>query len=248
MKARLFIILLLTVPLTAVSQLDDDHFDARSAAMGGCFLPPTDSTVNLNVGWRQGFMTKGMASRTVALDAPVGRHGRAAALYNGFGDVDYNEQQLAAGYMMAVAPWLSVMVYGLYSRVGTLDAHYDTQRWLDAGGGVTLGGERVWGYLAAGSRSWSSVRPWGLRAGVVFRNNHQLTSAVAATYYERLRLRCGMEYVHDRHAFVRAGIATNPLVLTFGVGYRQRHFHIDLATEVHSILGLSPQIMLGLCL
>lgn len=248
MNARLFIILLIALPLTAVAQLNDDHCDARSAAMGGCFVPPADSTVTLDVGWRQTFMAKGMASRTIALGAPLGARGRAMALYNGFGDVDYNEQQLAAGYMLAAAPWISVMVYGLYSRVGTLDAHYETQHWLDAGGGVTLGGERVWGYLVAGSRRWSDRRPWQMNAGVAFRYTQQVLSVVGFSYNERLRLRCGMEYVHERHAFVRAGVCTNPLVLTFGVGYRQRHYHIDLATEVHSTLGLSPQITLGLCL
>ena len=248
MRRGIVILLFCVMPLAAVAQFGDGWHDARSAAMGGCFLPSMDSAVSMDVGWRQGFMLKGMATRTVAFGMPVGGLGWAGALYSAFGDLDYNEQQLAAGGAMTVAPWLKVMVYGLYSRIGTSDAHYDAQHWLDAGGALTVGGDRVWGYLLAGSRRWSDTRPWMMHGGLAFRPNRQIVSAVGLSVEERLRLRCGMEYCHEGHAFVRAGLCTNPLVLTFGVGYRQRHYHIDIATEVHSTLGVSPQISLGLCL
>ena len=236
------------LPVAAVAQIDAFYGDARTEAMGGCYVRPTDSTVSVYVGWRQGFAMKGMATRLVGLHAPIGDLGHGALRYSGFGDIDYSEQQLAAGYALSVAPWLNIMVYGLYSRIGTLDAHYETQRWLDAGGGIAAGGGKLWGYALAGSRSWSDSRPWRLRAGFNYSPIEQLTTAVAISCEQRTRLRCGMEYSYDHHIFLRTGLATNPVALAFGVGYHQRHYHIDLATEVHSHLGLSPHISLGLCL
>lgn len=216
--------------------------------MGGCYIEPTDSTVCVDIGWRQGFSLRGMATRTLGLGAPLGVRGRAGLLYCGFGDVNYHEQQLAAGYTLMVAPWLKVVVYGLYSGIGTSDAHYEVQHWLDAGGGLTVKGGRLYGYAVAGSRSWSDKQSWKFCGGMAYSHTEHITSAVGFSVEERLRLRCGMEYVHDGCAFVRAGVCSNPLTLTFGVGYRQQHYHIDLATEVHSTLGLSPLISLGLCL
>lgn len=235
------------LPVAAVAQIDAFCGDARTGALGGCYVPMADSTVTVDVGWRQAFMLKGMATRTLAVVAPLGRQGRAGLHYAGFGDEDYSEQQAAAGYGVRVAPWLTVMAYGLYSRVATADAHYDAQQWVDAGCGVTLGGEKLWGYLTAGSRRWSDGRPWGMRGGVAYRPTEQMLNALGFSFEERLRLRCGMEYTYGGCAAVRAGLITNPLTLTFGAGYRQQRFHIDLATEVHSTLGLSPQISLGLC-
>lgn len=246
---RLLIVTFLLFPVAAWSQLDANHAGARAASMGGCYVASMDSSVCVDVGWRQSFAMRGMATRTIALGAPLGARGRALLLYSGFGDVDYHEQQVSAGYLLAVAPWLNIMVYGLYSGIGTSDAQYwGGQIWLDAGGGITLGGDRVWGYAVAGSRSWSDTRAWMLRGGMAYRHTEHVISAVGFSIEERLRLRCGMEYSYNRCAFVRAGLCSNPLTLTFGVGYRQRHYHIDLATEVHSFLGLSPQISLGLCL
>ena len=245
---RLLIILFLVWSLAAAGQLDGALHDARGAAMGGCWLPSEDSAVSVDIGWRQGFMLKGMANRTLALGAPLGGQGRAGLLYSGFGDADYNEQQLAAGYALHVAPWLKLMVYGLYSHVGTADAYYETQRWLDAGGAVVAGSGCLWGYLAAGSRRWDDDRPWGMYGGMSFIHNRQLITALGFSVEERMRMLFGMEYLYAGCVAVRAGLCSNPLTLTFGVGYRQRNFHVDLTTEAHSVLGLSPQITLGLCL
>ena len=248
MTRRLLILATLLLPLAAQAQFDAASPDARAGALGGCYVRPADSTGYVDVGWRQAFGVKGMATRTLGLGTPLGAVGQAALRYCGFGDADYNVHRLTAGCSMTVASWLTIMVYGLYTHSGTLDAHYVSQEWLDAGGGVAAGGDRLWAYALAGSRSWSDTRPWRLRAGVNYCPMQQLTTAVAVSYDERVRLRCGVEYAIERHAFLRAGLCSNPLALTFGIGYSQRHYHIDLATEVHSLLGLSPQISLGLCL
>ena len=104
------------------------------------------------------------------------------------------------------------------------------------------------GYFVTNSRSWDKERPVGLRAGIVYHPLAELLTAVELSADERTRLRLGMEYAYNGRLFARAGLSTNPLVLTFGVGCRLRHYCIDMGTEVHPVLGLSPQISLGLCL
>lgn len=214
--------------------------------MGGCLMPTGDSVLAVSVSWRQGYMLQGMAVRSLAAGMPLGGTGRLEALYRNSGS-DYREQQAALGYRMAVAQWLTVGVFGTYSHIGTSDPHYRPQQWLDAGAVAQLRARRTAAYLVAGSRQWDSRRPWMLVAGASWRPVQSLLAVAEVSAMDATRLRCGMEYTYGSHCSARAGFATSPLVLTFGVGYRQPHYTIDLSTEVHQTLGLTPQLSLGLC-
>lgn len=215
--------------------------------MGGCLLPAADSALAVSVSWRQGYTMQGMAVRSLAAGVPLGGTGRLQALYRNSG-ADYREQQAVLGYRMAVAQWLTLGVFGTYSHIGTSDPHYRPQQWIDAGAVALLRAGRTGAYLAAGSRRWDSRRPWMLVAGASWRPVRSLLAVAEVSAMDATRLRCGMEYTYDGRCSARAGFATAPLVLTFGVGYRQARYTIDLSTEVHRTLGLTPQLSLGLCL
>ena len=55
-----------------------------------------------------------------------------------------------------------------------------------------------------------------------------------------------MEYTIVEGWLLRSGLATRPVVLTFGVGARGRYGSIDIAVEVHDALGITPQTSLSL--
>lgn len=133
MNKRGVLLLALLAPLWAAAQFTPTAHDARSGAMGGCLLLQPDSGTCASLGWRQGYLMQGMATRRIAASTALGRVGRLAGDYSHFGDADYHEQQAALATTMRVAPWLTVGVYGLYSNIGTADAHYLTQHWLDGG-------------------------------------------------------------------------------------------------------------------
>jgi len=232
--------------------------------MGGCIVPLSDSNIHLSVGYRQGFLVDGMSTRSIAAATPFGRRGRLAAFYTHFGDLDYHEQQASAAYSLALSDAISVGIYGLYSHIGTADPYYAPLHYLDAGASVVAGFKKYTAYLVAGSRRWDQHRPWMMRAGVAYKPLRPLLTLVEIDVESRIRFRGGMEYAfRDGMGYasrggmgnasrsglmLRGGIVTNPLALAFGAGYRGEHYHIDLSTEVHSTLGLSPQITLGLCL
>ena len=54
------------------------------------------------------------------------------------------------------------------------------------------------------------------------------------------RLKTGLEYEALKRFFLRAGVATHPLEVSFGLGYHFEQFHIDLGSSYHQILGWSP--------
>lgn len=250
-KTGVLLLAVLLAPLWAAAQFGTTAHDARSGAMGGCLLLLPDSGTCASVAWRQGYMMQGMATRHLTASTSLGRVGRVAANYSHFGDADYHEQQATLATTMRVASWLTVGVYGIYSNIGTADVHYRQQHWLDGGIIMQIAENQLsaWGgYFVTNSRGWDEERPVGMRVGITYRPLAELLTAVELSSEERLRMRIGMEYVYSSRYYARAGLSTNPLILTFGLGCRLSRYNIDLATEVHPVLGLSPQISLGLCL
>jgi hypothetical protein len=62
------------------------------------------------------------------------------------------------------------------------------------------------------------------------------------TSREGVSLRGGVEYEAVRNLYVRAGVQTNPGILSFGIGYALRFVQVDVAAQMHNVLGASLQI------
>lgn len=62
------------------------------------------------------------------------------------------------------------------------------------------------------------------------------------TEHEGVSLRGGLEYEALKNFYLRAGLQTNPGLLTFGLGYEIRFARIDVAAQLHQVLGASIQI------
>ena len=59
---------------------------------------------------------------------------------------------------------------------------------------------------------------------------------------EGVSLRGGLEYEAVRNLYIRAGVQTNPGILSFGLGYAIRFAQINVAGQLHNELGASVQI------
>jgi hypothetical protein len=57
-----------------------------------------------------------------------------------------------------------------------------------------------------------------------------------------LRVKVGMDYQMLDNFYFRAGLATKPVELSFGFGYKFKQFQCDLGSSYHQILGWSPHI------
>ena len=235
-------------PLTATAQFNSIAQSARSGALGGAVCLDMDAN-SLAVGYRQDFLLPSMAVKSMALQWNTGNTGTALAMYEHNGNTDYNEQQVGLGYVMKVTSWLNVGVAGRYLYSGTSDGHYASQQWLAASAllmaQVTKSTSLV---LLAGHRPWDDIRPMRFHLQAAYKPLPALLTLMELESEECLRWRFGMEYCYEGHYFVRAGMATHPTVLTFGLGMRQgRHYALDLAIEAHNTLGITPQITLTLC-
>ena len=62
------------------------------------------------------------------------------------------------------------------------------------------------------------------------------------TQREGVSLRGGLEYEAAKNLYLRAGVQTNPGILSFGVGYAIRFVQINVAGQLHNQLGASLQV------
>ena len=81
--------------------------------------------------------------------------------------------------------------------------------------------------------------------------SYRMTSTLMGTIelekdlLHRPLLRAGMEYGWRQMLFVRTGMPTRPGCFSFGLGYAHRNYHIDMAAQMHPVLGLTPQLSLS---
>ena len=216
---------------------------ARSGALGGSVLYlPEESGVEL--GYRRGFMLDALSERSLSLRLRAGSGGLLAA-YSHQGDADWHGQQATFGYGLPLTEWLHAAVALRWLHRGLGDAHYDSHFWLAPSALLQATFGRTTFTLLGGTRPWDEEHPWRLHLQAAYRPLPHLLTLAEVETEEAVRLRLGMEYNYEAW-YLRAGMATRPTVLAFGIGMRQQHLGVDLACEVHSVLGITPQTSLSL--
>ena len=62
-----------------------------------------------------------------------------------------------------------------------------------------------------------------------------------------IRLKAGLDYMIAKQFFFRAGVASQPVEVTFGFGYKMKSLQLDLGSAYHQQLGWSPHFGLTYC-
>jgi len=248
-QAQRILLCLITIAaaLPTAAQFTYSTHSARSGAMGGVHLPDHDRR-SITLGYRQGYLLAGMADKYLQIVWPTVKTGTFTANYQHHGNLDFHEQQFEAGYTLRVSEWLHAAVSARYLHLGTSDGHYPSQHWL--GASVMLHGDLgpTQVVLMAHTRPWDSERQFGLHLTATYRPSVHLLTAVEVESEERTRVRMGMEYCYEERWFVRTGIASHPMIFTFGLGLKPANYTIDLGVEVHSSLGITPHTSITLWL
>ena len=245
-QAILILLLSVLVPTSSAQFVNIPH-NARSSAMGGCFVAKTD-VGSVSLGYRQGFALAGMADKRLSVIWPTGKIGVVGAMYLHHGNIDYHEQQAAVGYAMHPWPWALVGVGGKWLGIGTSDPHYEPQQWLAVTAFFRASIRHTQVAVVVGSRPWDVTRPYSLHLQAQYLTDGNLLTVMEFEQEDCARVHMGMEYTYEKMVMFRAGIATAPLVATFGLGFRHKMFSVDLGAEVHQVLGITPHTTLTLWL
>ena len=85
-----------------------------------------------------------------------------------------------------------------------------------------------------------------VRLGIAYHLSHKVLFLLESekNVYYKLRLKGALEYKPIKNFFLRGGVATQPIEISFGFGYKIKAIQLDLGSSFHQLIGWSPHISL----
>lgn len=263
------ILLLIIISLWTASVFAHDFgnpIGGRAAAMGGTSVASLGlwamqnnpagmaslDKISLGLYYENRWMLRETAYKCGAAALPT-KFGCLGLSFNQFGSSKYNENKFGLAYAKAFGPYLQIGLQLDYLSV-RIGNDYGKQSAVTFELGIQ---SQITPKLRLGTYIFNPVSIsieqslYQDRLPIVFRFGaaYQFTKDFVGqceieknTNREGVSLRSGLEYEALKHFYVRAGLQTNPSVLTFGVGYSIRFARIDVAGQLHQVLGPSIQV------
>lgn len=266
-KSIVALILIVFNAHIANAQFDHIPLSARSQAMSGASVAidgMDGAYINpaalgwmyrwtISIDYRQLFILKGMAYKSISATAPTGKIGTIAAFYNHFGDLTYNEQSASIHYGIRVAKNISVGVAVFYLHSGTNDGHYESFNSATGSIGIQYNPNNKLTFGAAifnpffVKRDAANRVPIVMNVGASYKplKSFLVTVDLEKNIYTPLRVHLGAEYCLFDQILLQAGMATSPFTYSIGVGYQHFGITANVCMGVSHIAGITPGVTLG---
>lgn len=186
----------------------------------------------------------------VALPTKMGCIGLS---FNQFGSSKYSENKFGLAYAKDFGPYFQMGLQLDYLNI-SIGNDYGRQSALTFELGIQ---SQVTEKLRLGTYIFNPVSfrleqslnqeklPIVMRFGLAYQFTKDFTGQCEIeknTEREGVSLRGGLEYEAIKNLYLRAGLQTNPGILSFGLGYAIRFAEINVAGQLHNELGASIQI------
>ena len=266
MKRILLLIILSSALTTAFAYDIINPMGGRAAAMGGTSVASRGlwamqnnpagmaylDKFSFGLYYENRWMLPETAYKCGALALPT-KFGCLGLSFNQFGSSKYNENKFGMAYAKDFGPYLQIglQLDYLSIRVGS---DYGKQDAVTFELGIQ---SQVTEKLRLGTYIFNPVSfrleqslnqeklPIVFRFGLAYQFTRDFVGQCEVeknTDHEGITLRGGLDYMALKNFYLRAGVQTNPGMLTFGLGYSIRFARIDVAAQLHEILGPSLQI------
>ena len=237
----------------------------RSAAMGGVSVALDDPESAMRnvaglaqsknraiaLAFRQNYSISGLSYGSAGVVFPVS-FGTFSSSYIHYGDADYNEQMLTLSYAMPLGNSLLAGVSFHYLYSATSDAYYFPQRLYTFTVAIRyvpsediVVGFRAFNPIAVMlNSSDDDYSPSCFNLGLSYKmtTDFMAVAEVEKMLFNRPTLRFGLEYSFWDFCRARVGISTEPTIFSFGFGIERPRFAVDVAAQIHGVLGLTPQL------
>ncbi|MCP4440918.1 MAG: hypothetical protein GY810_18510 [Aureispira sp.] len=264
---QLLCFLLLLIPCSVWSQGGlPQNAGARGAAMGNASATFTDINsafsnqaglgflehMSFTAYGERRFLADGLNSFLFAGAYPHKKFGTFGLSVNYFGFQGYNEQKVGLAYARKLFKRMSLGVQVDY--LGTRIAEYGSAHAVTFELGVLV---KITDQFSLGAHTYSPIRiklpnqdfiPGNIKIGAAYQPGESvvLTAELEKGLDNHPFIgRFGVEY-WPVHAFaIRAGVSTDPVLASFGMGVRFKGLYIDVAANYHMVLGFTPTMSLS---
>jgi hypothetical protein len=268
MKKGISLILIITLLCSysekIYSQLPVNQIGARALGVSGATLTYTDvwsqyhnqaglaylKGINIGVGFQNEFLVKELSTKSLAFALPL-KSGVWGLNYYYFGYPKFNENKVGLAFARSLGKRIAVGIQ--------LDYIYTHIEGEYGNNGIPLGeigilAEPIDNLLIGAhlNNVWRTKRgdisdeyfPTIFKIGASY---HLYQKALLSIEFEKdLDLdpvfKTGLEFELIEKLYFRAGIATNPNIFSFGLGYSFAYLKADLAFSKHPVLGYSQGI------
>jgi hypothetical protein len=266
MKKPLLLIVFITLTFSLFAHDFVNPIGGRAAAMGGCSVASRGlwamqnnpagmaylDKFSLGLYYENRWLLPETAYKSAALAAPT-KFGCLGLSFNQFGSSKYSENKFGLAYAKAFGPYLQIGLQLDYLLI-SLGNEYGRQSAITFELGIQ---SQVTEKLRLGTYIFNPVSfkleqsinqeklPIVFRFGAAYQFTKDfvgLCEIEKNTDHEGVSLRGGLEYEVLKNFYLRAGAQINPGILSFGLGYEIRFARIDVAAQLHQMLGASIQI------
>lgn len=254
---------LFTIIQSAFSFNGQAPIGARSSAMGRASVSEADfwsiqnnpagmalqTQIGAGVFYENRYLMKELAMKSGAVIFPAS-FGVLGVSFNQFGYTLYNENKIGIAYARSFGPALRI---GLqldylttnfaegYENSSTVTFELGLQSQIND---KVIAGAYIFNPIKSRLSAYEDERvPAILRFGIsyLFTSSFRTIAEIEKNLDLDPSLRIGMEYLVAKQFFVRAGLNTNPGILTFGAGLDIGPARVDIAAGMHQVLGSSVQ-------
>ncbi len=260
----LLILSLFSISKKSFAQSEFNQIGGRSLAVSGSSVTYQDvwsqyhnqaglaflKGINVGLGFQNAFLVKEMSTKSIAMALPL-KSGVFGLNYAYFGYPKFNENKIGLAFAKSLGKKIAV---GL--QIDYLFTHIDGD-YGDKGtaiGEIGILSEPIENLLIGAQvyNVWRSklsttdneYLPTILKIGASYRLYE--IALLSMEFEKDLDLdpvfKSGLEFELIKNFNFRAGIATNPTVFSFGLGYAYQSFDLNIAFSKHPVLGYSTGI------
>lgn len=212
------------------------------------------SSWDLGIHYENRWMLRETGDKSAGFGIRMERLGSIGFIVHQFGSDAYSESQFGIAYARDFGPHLQMGLRADYLLFHFGDS-YPNRSSLGFEFGIqsSINEKLMLGFtlccpLVEGQKS-SNALPLVARTGIRYRFCEGLSGYCDIekdSQHEGLGLHGGFEYELFSTIQLRAGMQMNPDVFSFGIGYMISIVHVDIAAEMHPLLGTSIQVSMNI--
>lgn len=207
--------------------------------------------VSFGLAYENRFLLKELQHQSYVVSIPLGK-GVFSVGGNSFGYRDFRTFKNGLGYAMKLLDVLSVGVQINHQMIRLPDP-YGINQTVTGEFGLSYKISKDWRFgmaifnVGRNELIEDPVERYGssMRFGTAYKVSNMVlvVAELEKDIINAMRFKSGIEYKPLQNVIFRIGFATNPIELSFGLGWLfSERYHLDFGTQYHQILGWSPNV------